>query len=1608
MGRVACRVVFASIIAYANPLSPLTTITVNFAGDTASATGGTYISAGNIDLRGALNYINTNATAGNSPYLIDFALGVSNTITLQTALPPLNFPIVSSLNSANTVTIDGSNSGQQIVIDGITNSCRAFYAYQGTVTLQNMSISGAAQGGNGGDGAGGGGAGLGGALFIDAADVTIANVTLANNNVTGGSGGDVSVVPMSQYSGGGGGGGLAGSGGAGGLNGLSGAGGVGAGGGGGGGLHSGATGGTGGEGGDSGAQGTGGGGGGAFGGGGNGGAGIVGHGGGLNGGGGGGGGYGGTNATGGYGGAIDGTMAPPYNGGSGGGGGVIPNTGGVSLGGGGGGAPNNGGGFGSIPGNGGNGTGNGTAAGGCSADTGMLNAAPGGGCDGCSPTCTIPTGAATTGGTGANGGGGGGGLDRGGVGGLGGGGGGGTEDRRGGSGGYLGGGAGTGGDGGFGGGGGGGAAQLYLGSDRVGNGGFGGGGGGCGNFANPPFVVTAGGSGFGGGSGGLNGCPSDAALPGAGIVGVGGGLASPLIDTATSGGGGGAALGSAIFVNNNGGSLTIQGGTSTSGSTATASVGGGTSGAGFAGAASGAGVQEIFAISGQTINFLASAAMDTVALAASIADDSLNSIPTPGTSPGYVQGSGAGASVLIQTGSGTVVFSGTSNTYTGSTTLNTGATLKAGAANTLANQSSHVLNGSATLNLNSANQTIGSLASASSTSTVSFGNTNTLTLGGDNTSTSFAGVLSGASGGILTKDGTGTFTLSGLNTYSGQTTINDGTLAIASGGTIQNSSDVSLASATAVFDVSSVTASTTIQSLSGANTNSIVSLGSKTLIAGNSNSTSYAGQITGAGGVLTKQGTGTLTLTSTTSTYSGGTTLSQGTINIDNDAALGQSGSSIAFTGDSTLQLAASIGTSSRPISIGMGVQGTMDTVGFTLTNSGALSGSGMFQKTGSGTYSTDAASAGFSGTVQIGAGTVALTSTASMDNASCSLTGATSMFDISAVTTSVTIQDLSGADSNSTVGLGSKELIVGSSNSTSYAGKISGAGGALTKEGTGTLTLGGSCTHTGPTNINAGILSLNGTYASPITVNNSGTLKGTGSSGSSVEVKSGGTISPGNSIGTISVASLALDPSSTTVIEISPTLASSILVSGAATLDGTLQVIADPGKYSNFEYTILSASSIGGTFANKILPGSLPGLMVLVGANNVILKYGASSSINTTGLKGNALKVAKYLNGFSNSSELQSVFSSLSNLSTSQLKNAMASISPGRNSIPNYVAQNILFSINELLSDHTSIDRILKLFTEESLGSLTAQNDALELAFFKRPKKEMITDTPKVQERECSRYALWISGIGDWIHQGALDLNPAFSATSLGGLIGVDFYGLPKWLFTFCTGYSHASVHESHDAGSGSIDLYLASFLGTVTLGKGYLEMGLTGGYDWYRNERNVVFPGFDATARSSHSGGQLIPHLWGGYDIQFKWGALEPFAGVDCAFIYQGAFKEHGAGVLDMRQPSSKSAFLRSEIGLNAYEVIHVKHLDIVFRETASYVNKNPWGIGTVDAALIGFPSGLTVYEFTRNQSMFAPSAEIFIKMKDKSFVSFLYEGEFGSGYTSNEFIGELGFFF
>ncbi len=441
---------------------------------------------------------------------------------------------------------------------------------------------------------------------------------------------------------------------------------------------------------------------------------------------------------------------------------------------------------------------------------------------------------------------------------------------------------------------------------------------------------------------------------------------------------------------------------------------------------------------------------------------------------------GVGGS-LTKIGTGTLVLEGTGNNYSGGTFINAG-TLSVSLGGTLNPSGSVMMVTNATFDI-SGSTTLGVVINDLSGAVNSF-----VTLGsqelifGSTGTATFGGVISGS--GSIRKKASGTAILEGMNTFTGGTTIAAGTLSLSLGGSLSPSGFVNVNSATSVFDISSHSLpGTTIGDLIGV-AGSMVTLGSNNLTFGTTTpNTTFAGVISGAGGSITKQNSGTVTLTGV-NTYDNGTNFNGGTVSVGMDVNLGNTSGLLTFLGG-TLETTASF-NSSRPITINSTGTFNVDSLVQTVLT-GNIMGGGSLTKIGMGTLFLEGSGNNYAGGTFINTGILSVANTGNLNPLGFVSVASGATFDISALAPSgLTIGDLIGV-TGSFVTLVSKNLTFGTNNPTpkTFAGVISGPTGSITKQNSGTETLTGVNTYQGDTHITGGTLSLSlgGSISSSATV---------------------------------------------------------------------------------------------------------------------------------------------------------------------------------------------------------------------------------------------------------------------------------------------------------------------------------------------------------------------------------------------------------------------------------------------------------------------------------------------------------------------------------------------
>jgi autotransporter-associated beta strand protein len=886
------------------------------------------------------------------------------------------------------------------------------------------------------------------------------------------------------------------------------------------------------------------------------------------------------------------------------------------------------------------------------------------------------------------------------------------------------------------------------------------------------------------------------------------------------------------------------------------------------------------------------------------------------TFAGGLQATNLGLSKANATNSGTVNIN-TATAETGPITIDSGVVTLNAVDAFLSSKTGVLLEdtkkspSAAILNI-AANNTLTSLNSVGNNSSVNISNGAALTIGDtvNNLSSTLSSTITQtgtAVVGALTKNGSGMLDLSGA---SGGITLVTGSTVVVNGGILRIGNGIFSPSATNVFTLAS---------------------GTELQYAGNGGS-KFNDPIQGSG-IFHLIG-GTVQLTSTSNTYSGGTIVEVGSILDLTTANVSSGNANIANAGGLVVFDQATSGTYSGVIS---------DARQMEASSGPLLSGSLVKDdSTGaSGGNVTLAAVQAYSGGTFIEAGTLTLGVTNAIASSSGvdlgrvggpTGTGAAApggpVTATLALNANNAIQGLMNeAGNNTAVQLNSNILTlnIASGATFGFSGVIAGSGG-LVMTGGGAEQLTGTSTYTGPTTINGGLLSVNGSIASSslTTVNAGGTLGGNGSVGNTLI--NGGTLSPGNSIGTLGVVgNLAFTTAATYLVQISQTSSDLVSVSGTAKLAGTVQVVSIDGTYKfNQPYTILTATGgLGSTQFNSVVFQNFIDGNLSYTSNNVSLTLSLGLE-QLAGLNANQTAVGAAIDRAVNSSgSLPGGFANLLNVSPSAMPGVLSQLS---GEIGTGSQQTTIDAMTQFLTT------LLDPFIGGRSGGTTqpgatpfAEQDANAYASTARKRSDregdaygMITKALPRNPVFDPRWSVWAAGFGgSQTTDGNMALGSNGTTSSIAGAaVGADYLISPHTIAGFALAGGGTSFSVANNAGTGRSDLFQAGAFVRHTVGPAYVTAALAYGWQDVTTNRTVTAAGFDQL-RAQFNANAFSGRIEGGYRTLTPWMGVTPYAAAQFTTFDLPAYAEQaivGTNTFALAYNAKSVTAPRTEIGLRS----------------------------------------------------------------------------------------------
>jgi subtilase-type serine protease len=463
------------------------------------------------------------------------------------------------------------------------------------------------------------------------------------------------------------------------------------------------------------------------------------------------------------------------------------------------------------------------------------------------------------------------------------------------------------------------------------------------------------------------------------------------------------------------------------------------------------------------------------------------------------------------------------------------------------------------------------------------------------------------------------------------------------------------------------------------------------------------------------------------------------------------------------------------------------------------------------------------------------------------------------------------------------------------WSNDIAGHGG-LTKQGIGVLVLTGTNTYSGPTLVNQGLLAINGSITSDVTVGSSGVVGGSGRIGS-LTANSGGTVAPGNSIGTLNVAGdVSFAAGSTYAVELSATNSDRIVAGGRAILSGgtvtlalenspTLLTQTQAESLIGRQYNILQAAGgITGSFGSV-----LPNYLFLGGT----LNYAANRV---------QLDVARNANTFASVAA-----------TPNQRSVAAAAEQLGAG---NAVYESLLSAPNAA-SAQGAFQQLSGEIYPALETALVNDNRYLREAVGERLQQgEMGTSTETID----SRGNVWVKALGAW---GKTDSrsDTAGYTTSIGGMLaGVDGALDEDTRLGLVAGYSDTSLNMGSDTHSrASVDSYHLGAYAGHEIGALRLSGGAT--YSWHRADvkRELQYGEVAGKQKAKVDARSTQVFTEAAYRLNLQPLALEPFANLAYVHLDADGFTEKGDAAALKGGDDSRDLVL-STLGVRALKTLNV----------------------------------------------------------------------------------------
>lgn len=511
---------------------------------------------------------------------------------------------------------------------------------------------------------------------------------------------------------------------------------------------------------------------------------------------------------------------------------------------------------------------------------------------------------------------------------------------------------------------------------------------------------------------------------------------------------------------------------------------------------------------------------------------------------------------------------------------------------------------------------------------------------------------------------------------------------------------------------------------------------------------------------------------------------------------------------------------------------------------------------------------------------------------------------------------------------------------------------GGIIKTGPGMLILSGTSSYSNLTQVQSGILQVDGSIAasSQVSVLSGGVLQGTGTVGK-LQVEDGGTFKPGllylpgfpATLPSMTVAgTIGFQPGSTYLVQVNPNGVTSVNVSGTAFLGGTVKIAAASGwQHWTIIEPILHAAALNGTFTGVSASAAFTSSLSY-SATDVTLTITGGFASDVILSRNHAALVAAHDSYLYQGGARPARFDAVLTLSGSNLTAALTQISGETPTATHQAGLNAVTQFVGAMSDPTIAGRggnassAMPYAEGDATGSYAASGKSSARDAF-----AMITKAVPIVPAFRPFWNVWAAGFGGTqTTDGNASAGSNTSTSRIGGVaVGADYHLSPQTVAGFALS-GGATSFSVEGGGSGRSDLFQLGGFVRHTTGSAYVTAAAAYGWQDVTTDRTVAVAGIDQL-RANFTTNSFSARLEAGHRTVMPWLGgigLTPYAAAQVTYLDLPAYAEttlSGPTTFALAYSAKGITAPRSELGLRSDKSFAISDAILTLRGRAAWAH-------------------------------------------------------------------------